>query len=263
MSKNAELTVETIVTCPHCHQKNRWSRQAAHGTYQCGNCQTQLADPFASSITSSTSNGGKLFGWIVAATIIFGVSGLIRFSVQLLSEGGPVKNLSSAPVPALMPASLKPIPSPSVPSLPVPSPSVVLQNRSLPASKVLVPPASSGDGSLKLLNGTARDAYVKLVDPASRKLIAALYVKKNTDLKLEQIPDGTYEVLFVTGEDWDGKTKSFTRSNGFTKFDQLLDFVTRQQGNEIQYTIIELTLNPVVNGNATLSGVNEQEFSQY
>lgn len=257
MPKNAELTIETTVTCPHCYQQNRLSRQAASGTYSCGSCHAPLADPFASSPALS-SNSGKILGWLVAATIIFGVFGLIRFSVQLLSEGGPVKSLSSAPAPALMPASLKPMPSPSLPS-----PSVVPQNRSLPASKVLIPPASSGSGSLKLSNGTARDAYVKLVDPASRKSIATLYVKKNTDLKLEQIPDGTYEVLFVTGEDWDSKTKSFTRSSSFTKFDQSLNFVTEQSGNEIRYTIIELTLNPVVNGNATLSGVDQQEFSQY
>lgn len=259
MPKNAELTAAAIVTCPHCNQQNRLSRQAASGTYRCGSCHAPLADPFAASPAPSSS-GGKLLGWIVAATVVFGISGLIYFSVRLLSEGGPVESLSSAPAPALIPASPLPISSLAIPSLPSP---VVLQNRSLPASKVLVSPVTNGTGTLKISNGTERDAYVKLVESSSRKLVAALYVKAKTDFTTEQIPDGIYELLFVTGEDWDAKAKSFTRGKSFTKFDNSLDFVTRQQADGTRYTIIEVTLNPVVNGNARLSGVDEQEFGQY
>lgn len=142
-------------------------------------------------------------------------------------------------------------------------PLIVPTNRSLPSSTVLVSPAKRGRGSLKVSNGTNRDAYIKLVDPHSRKLVAAFYVKSNSTLKLKKVPDGTYQVLFVLGEDWDSKTRSFTRSKRFAKFDRSLDFTTTRSTNRIQYRVFELTLNSVFGGNATSSEVNDQEFAHY
>ena len=117
--------------------------------------------------------------------------------------------------------------------------------------------------SLMVSNGTNRDAYIKLVDPRSGTLVAAFYVKLNSSFTLKQIPDGTYEVLFVLGEDWDSKAKSFTKSKSFTKFDKSLNFTTTQLSNEIHYRAFRITLNPVIEGNTTTSTVNEQEFDRY
>jgi ribosomal protein L37AE/L43A len=257
--KNAELTAETIVTCPHCYQQNHLFRYSVHDIYKCSNCRSQLADPFTSPAADPTSNSGKALGRFLGILVVFGTSFLINFSIRLLLQDRPVQNLSSAPAPSA--ASLPYVPLVTSPS--APSPSVILQNRSLPASKVLVAPAPSGDGTLKVSNGTPRDAYVKLVAPDSRKLVTAFYVKADSAFTVEQIPDGTYELFFVTGEDWDAKAKSFSRSSSFTKFDKSLDFVTRQISDGIQYTILELTLNPVTGGNVPLTGVDEQEFGQY
>lgn len=194
-------------------------------------------------------------GLLILAGVLLAGAGLLNFARGILSTGSQ-STPTSAPFTPATPTS-----APVHASLPpaISSPSPPLKNRSLPASKVLIPPASNGDGSLKISNGTERDAYIKLVEPTSRQLVAAIYVKSKTDFTTERIPDGTYELLFVTGKDWDAKTKSFTRDKSFTKFDKSLEFVTTPQA----YSIITLTLNPVVNGNATLSGVDEQEFGQY
>lgn len=143
------------------------------------------------------------------------------------------------------------------------SPIVIARNRSLPASTVLVSPIKRGGGSLKVSNGTNRDAYIKLVNPRSRTLVAAFYVKSSSTFTLKHVPDGTYQILFVLGQDWDARTRSFTGSKYFAKFDRSLKFMTIQRSDRTEYTIFQLTLNPVVGGNTTTSRVGQQEFSRY
>lgn len=235
------------VTCPCCYKKNLLFKRSTKETYRCGNCQSQLCDPSISSTsqTRSALKGGR----IVSFSVLICVGLLVFFSRSVLG-GSQSPPISSAPVTSL---------PDTVPNQPI----VIALNRSLPENTVLVSPATNGGGSLQVSNGTNRDAYIKLVDSRSGTLVAAFYVKLNSSFTLEQIPDGTYEVLFVLGKDWDSKAKSFTQSKSFTKFDKSLNFTTTQLSNEIQYRAFRITLNPVVGGNTTTSRVNEQEFGRY
>ncbi len=144
----------------------------------------------------------------------------------------------------------------------VPNPLTIMASN-LPSSTVLIPPTTIGGGSLKVINGTNRDAYIKLVEPRSRTLVAAFYVNSSSVFTLKQVPDGTYQLLFVLGENWDNKTQSFRGDKRFARFDRSLNFKTIQLDDRIRYSVFELTLNPVVGGNATTSGVAEQEFRRY
>ena len=146
----------------------------------------------------------------------------------------------------------------------VPNQPILTQsNRSLPSSQVIEPLTTEGRGSFRVINGTSRDAYIKLVDPLADLLVASFYVKSNFTFTLEGVPDGSYQVIFTSGEDWDSDTRSFTMNKSFTEFDGTFDFITRQYLNEIRYSIHEITLHQVADGNATTSEVNEQEFTQY
>jgi hypothetical protein len=169
------------------------------------------------------------------------------------------------------PLSLPTVPPPSTPIFsPPPSfelesvpPKAVPNNRSLPSSTVLKKPARRGPGSLQVANGNSQDAYLKLAD--SSKLVAAFYVKSNSTFTLKRIPDGVYQLLFVSGDDWDAKTKTFTRNASFTKFDRDLEFVTSRQtkGGRIytRYTRFRVTLNPVIDGTAKTSAIDDREFN--
>lgn len=257
---HTEPEINQIVICSSCGQQNRLYPRVNQGIYRCGNCHNQIPDPFVCLVPRAQSAiSRKVVGLMILAGVLLAGAGLLNFARGILSTGSQSPRVAAIPIAAtpitatLARASLQPV---------VSSPSPPLQNRSLPTSKVLVPLAISGDGTLKVSNGTNRDAHVKLVDPATRKLVTSFYVKSSSDFTVEQISDGTYEVLFATGEDWDTKTRSFIRSS-FTKFDKSLNFVTKRLADGVQYTIIQLTLNPVTNGNVTLSRVDEQEFSQY
>jgi hypothetical protein len=156
-----------------------------------------------------------------------------------------------------------PVVSPSTFDLETVAPKAVAQNRKLASNTVLKRPARKGRGSLKVSNGTDRDAYLKLV--ASSKLVAAFYVKANSDYTLKRIPDNNYQLLFVSGEDWDGKSRTFTRNATFTKFDEPLNFVTTREteGRTIRtrYSVFSVTLHSVINGDAPTSAIDEQEFN--
>lgn len=242
-----ESLMETIITCPKCQQKNCLSKRVDQGVHKCGDCQSQLSDLLIS-LTSQTqiaSKGGKVVGFSILVSI-----GLLIFlgrSVLADSQSLPMSSI-------LLTSQLK-----TVPNLPI----KIALNRSLPENTVLVSPATEGGGSLQVSNGTNHDAYIKLVEPRSGTLVAAFYVKLNSSFTLEQIPDGTYEVLFVLGEDWDSKAQSFTKSKSFTKFDKSLNFTTMQLSNEIHYRAFRITLNPVSEGNTTTSRVSEKDFERY
>jgi hypothetical protein len=140
---------------------------------------------------------------------------------------------------------------------------VVAQKRSLPSSPILVSQAMNGGGALTVSNGTNRDAYVKLIEPSSRTLMAAFFVKSNSSFVQEQIPDGTYKVLFVLGNGWNTQTQSFTKNKSFSKFDKPLNFTTMQMVGGIQYRVFKITLHPVPSGKARTSGVSQKEFDSY
>jgi hypothetical protein len=136
------------------------------------------------------------------------------------------------------------------------------RNRSLPSSSALVSQMMGG-GALTVSNGTGQDAYVKLVEPNSRALMTAFIVKSNSSFTQEQIPDGTYRVLFVLGNGWNSQTQSFTKNKSFAKFNQPLNFTTLQTSGGIQYRVFKVTLHPVAGGQARTSGVSQKEFDSY
>jgi ribosomal protein L37AE/L43A len=255
-----ELLLETIITCPKCHKRNRLSKRVGKSVYRCGMCQLQLPNPFLPSSESQAqaSSRGSFSSWKTVGVSILAVCGLLVL-VSSHSGGGQ----SSSPSSYAAPVASQSETIPQQPIVVPQQPFVVLKNRSLPSSNVLTSPAKRGRGSLKVSNGTSSDAYIKLVDSHSRKLVAAFYVTSNSTFMLKKIPDGVYQVLFVSGDDWDSKIRSFTRNASFTRFDHSLNFATTRQTGRIRYRVFELTLNPVVGGNATTSATNEQEFSRY
>jgi hypothetical protein len=102
-----------------------------------------------------------------------------------------------------------------------------------------------------------------LVNPYSHGLVAAFHVQSNSSYTLEQIPDGTYQVLFELGLGWNPQTQGFSQNKSFARFDELLEYTTVQFGNQIQYRAFEVTLHTVLDGNASTSNVSEQEFKSY
>lgn len=118
-----------------------------------------------------------------------------------------------------------------------------------------------GYGELTIQNGTDADALIKLVPvdvlgtPFS-KAVATVYVKANRTHVLEGITDGSYKLFFLHGYDWNGVDEDFRRESRSSVFEEILQYETFGT----QYTTYELTLNPVVGGNARTDEVPDNLF---
>jgi hypothetical protein len=86
--------------------------------------------------------------------------------------------------------------------------------------------------------------------------MVTVYVQANAAYTLKNIHDGTYNVYYTAGTDWDPNRKLFTKSCEYQQFDNTLQFTT----TSTQYTIWSLTMTPVVGGNAQSSDVDPGSY---
>jgi len=125
----------------------------------------------------------------------------------------------------------------------------------------------NGLGELKIKNGTSLDAIAKLVNTTINKSVFTVYIKANSTYTISKVKDGNYKLFFNLGNDWDTNIKAFTVNSGYEVFEELFDFATREyeEGNYIRtrYSTFEVTLNPVIGGNAETENVNPAEFANY
>ncbi|MEE1784959.1 hypothetical protein PUR71_18890 [Streptomyces sp. SP17BM10] len=137
----------------------------------------------------------------------------------------------------------------AVPQLPA------AQNRSLDNGTMVRKGRLNGEGVFKVDNGGSSDAVVTLA--LDGKAVNSVYVAKGSNASIEGVQDGTYEVYFSGGADWDGDAKAFTQNCRFTKFQDTLAFETGRTA-----TSWSITLKPVVGGNAKTEDVDQQNFPQ-
>jgi len=114
-----------------------------------------------------------------------------------------------------------------------------------------------GDGELQIKNGTSLDAVAKLIHAGASVL--TVYIKANSTYTMLNISDGIYWLAFAQGSDWNSVTQKFKRDIQYSVFEDTFDFVTTYS----EYTIFEVTLNPVVGGTAETNDVSEDQFNQY
>ena len=129
------------------------------------------------------------------------------------------------------------------------------QNRRLSNGTYIKKPSNRGLGHLEVTNG-AGDTTISLVPSGSKKAALTIYVRSKGKFTATGIKDGTYTVFSAVGEDWNNSKKGFTRSCGFTKFDQSFKFSTTSRSS----TIWQITLRPIAGGNASTSDVDPDSF---
>ncbi|MEU8517421.1 hypothetical protein AB0C76_38490 [Kitasatospora sp. NPDC048722] len=137
----------------------------------------------------------------------------------------------------------------AVPQLPA------AQNRTLDNGTMVRKGRLNGEGVFKVDNGGSSDAVVTLA--LDGKAVNSVYVAKGSNASIEGVQDGTYEVYFSGGVDWDNDAKAFTQSCRFTKFQDTLAFETGRTA-----TSWSITLKPVVGGNAKTEDVDQNNFPQ-
>ncbi|WP_322760792.1 hypothetical protein [Frankia sp. Cr2] len=126
-----------------------------------------------------------------------------------------------------------------------------------PANGNLSPGKRGGLGKLTIKAATT-DAVIKLTGGGT--LIRNIYVRAGQTVVADGIPDGTFDVFFTTGTDWESAASRFTRDCAFSKFDQPLPYQTKYFSTQTQYTTFTLTLYKSIDGNASTSSVDPDSF---
>jgi len=117
----------------------------------------------------------------------------------------------------------------------------------------------SGPGKLSIDNGTQFDG-VAVLALSNDTPVTAVYIRSGESSTLTDIRDGTYYLLFTTGEDWDGDEALFTKNPRFQRFEDPFNFQTTTTALGSQYTIWDVTLHPIVGGTAATLPLRPDQF---
>jgi hypothetical protein len=139
-------------------------------------------------------------------------------------------------------------------SLPAPTP---LPERRLANGQLVASLRGTGSGQLKVDNGTEHDAVVKLVQGG--KPCVSVYVSKGSNTTVGNINDGSYELFYTSGIDWDDQLKTFTRSCLFKRFETPVEFTTMPIKGGTRYTMQVIVLQSRIGENARTT-VPERSF---
>lgn len=110
-------------------------------------------------------------------------------------------------------------------------------------------------GSIRVNNGTDKDAYVKLVNRQGRVALSFLAEAGQT-AALKGIPLGSFEVMFATGSKFSRGCDSFSIRGAASKFTRRIDYRAHTGG----WT---LSLNVLSDGNARVNSVSYDEFDKF
>jgi hypothetical protein len=115
-------------------------------------------------------------------------------------------------------------------------------------------------GSLSIGNGGSDDAVITLA--RGKRPVYSVYVRKDKKYQVTGVRDGTYQVFFSTGDDWDPGTKSFSRNCEFEQFEDSLSFRTTYSATMIRWSKWTISLQPVAGGTARTSEVDPGDFPE-
>ena len=230
---------DTLVTCRGCGTTNRIPRQGAPGRLICGACRlplltheyTPTVEPF--SYRFSRFFRGNYSWFILAAIMAVGVWQANRPSRTFPS---PVHPAAYSP-PTYQTRFTEP-------QLPLPL------NGEIQAFTT-----RQGVAPFEIKSSYGGHYLVKLVDSYTQNPIMTVFVHGGMTVDVE-VPLGTYEVRYASGELWYGYEHLFGAKTAYRKADQ--SFYFRNDGAQVSgYTI---SLYKVRNGNLRTSKIGKEQF---
>jgi hypothetical protein len=125
----------------------------------------------------------------------------------------------------------------------------------------IIPPQDlQGFGKLKIVNGTTRDAAVKLVDSISGKTRRFVYVQANRETTIANISPCNCYLKFSMGIDWEQKKQKFLQNPSFSQFSKTLDFKEIKKEAGVEWMEYQVTLHPVPHGSARTRQIDARDF---
>jgi hypothetical protein len=115
--------------------------------------------------------------------------------------------------------------------------------------------SSGGHGVISISNGNTEDAVVSVADALTEEELFAVYIRAGHEFKKSDIPPGNYIVQFTLGRNWAASEQSFQQNATYSEFDKRVLFREIHEEDGLRYKEVQLTLNPVIEGNAKTSRI--------
>jgi hypothetical protein len=112
---------------------------------------------------------------------------------------------------------------------------------------------------LDIINNGADDAVAYLAT-LQKEIVTAVYIRGGEFFNLTKIDDGSYELYFKQGQNWNAGTGSFETNATASRMEEPLTFETQKTPEGMRYTWGEITLEEVEDGNAVALPVDEEDF---
>ena len=77
---------------------------------------------------------------------------------------------------------------------------------------------------------------------------------------MKGIPEGTYQLRYAAGLDWDDDEATFLCDPDYSEFEREFTFTEQTNQKGVQYHSITVTLHPVVGGNIRSKRISREEF---
>lgn len=106
--------------------------------------------------------------------------------------------------------------------------------------------SDTGLGTLNVRNGTGRDAVVVMFQGDRQR--RAIYIWADSAAAIPKVAAGSYTARFTSGAWWNGE--EFLKDTTYLEFQRPLVFEETRENDGIAYSDFDLTLQPVVGGNA-------------
>jgi hypothetical protein len=130
----------------------------------------------------------------------------------------------------------------------------------LPNGKVFVDNGSrDGKGQLTIQNGQDLDA-VAVLTTSDNKAVFSVSIQAQQTYEIDSIRDGSYNLFFEIGNDWNDAGGSFNLGASQERFDEPFTFQTTPIAGGLQYETYTVTLQPVAGGTATTWPVAAGQF---
>lgn len=192
-----------------------------------------------------------------------GVTPDMEKAAQWLRKAGEQRGEDAA----LADVATEPPRAATAPPPPLPSKEHVPKDKSLKSGELLTDRfrGFGGKGQLILDNGLVDDAYVKVV--GGGKVWVSFYLRGGETFTFDHVPDGTYQVIYCTGFDWDPKARDFGRGQHAVRYERKLDFTTmhptEKTQNVVSNPVFTLTLRAVSGGEFPTSDLPMEEFNSF
>jgi hypothetical protein len=267
--------MDDIIKCPNCGTNNRVGGYESNLRPICGRCRSPLEkaiEAFREKTPSSAQKTFLQYNYSEKTKIIIGIV-LSFFFICIAFIIYQIKQPNQTSLPEqtqirqpdqsqLLRRSATEQPKEVVPIQP-PS----KENRRLANGTIIYQSNINGLGKLTVKNGLITDAVAKLIDAQKGRCKAFFYISSGNQFTFTNIDDGRYRLFFGTGVDWDQNNKFFRYNKSFSEFEKLMIFETIEESNQFSvktnYTVMEVTLHPVFQGNIRTNTISEEEFKKY